>query len=63
MRMGAEACVGLDAILIDDTKRTVFLMRGALISIQHNLRTYNNELKQGRAYPANENVWKVFNQP
>lgn len=56
MRMGAEACVGLDTILVDDTKRTVFLMRGALISVQHNLRTYNNELKQGRAYPANENV-------
>ena len=39
MRVGAETCVGLDAIFVDDTKRTVFLMRSALVAV-HNLRTY-----------------------
>ena len=39
MRVGAKTCVGLDAIFIDDTKRTISLMRGAFVAV-HNLRTY-----------------------
>ena len=39
MQVGAKTCVGLDAIFVDDTKRTVFLMRGTLVAV-HNLRTY-----------------------